>query len=468
MKVLLVSNGFPPRGQWGTEFYSHELVQALRGRKHDLMVLHPERTGRLPRYTLEDAVGSEGVPVKILHNPGDPDKAFADSYTNSKVEDIFRELLRKWQPDVVHFTYLLWGLSVRMPIVAREEGVPTVVTLTDYSMACHRGQMFDYSGKRCFGPHPAHVCARCIREPGQHDLPPLGLFAKQWAVRSLAAVGGMGRVVVTGDLERREECVREAIGSVDHLIAPTRVLAETFLGLGAAPEKLTELCYSIREAPMLPARKEPEGKIRFGFLGQFTPHKGLGTLLDAIRIMERRLPESVEPWEVALHGGPTGGRNKLYAGRLFGHDRGPRVCIEEPFPPTECGRILAGLHAVLVPSEWDENAPLTVLQARAAGVPVIGSDVPGIREVVIPGEHGILTPVGDAEALADAMREIVLRRMVRHRNPSLPVSLDDHVSKVESIYAAVKASKAGQASAAGQARGNGSPGTQSHSTQIEQ
>ena len=49
MKILIVSNGFPPSGQWGTEFYTHQLATGLLGRGHDVTVLCPERSGSRPR-----------------------------------------------------------------------------------------------------------------------------------------------------------------------------------------------------------------------------------------------------------------------------------------------------------------------------------------------------------------------------------------------------------------------------------
>ena len=88
----------------------------------------------------------------------------------------------------------------------------------------------------------------------------------------------------------------------------------------------------------------------------------------------------------------------------------------------------------MVPSQWDENAPLTVLQARAAGVPVIASDVPGVREVLQPGVHGLLFPHDEPEELADAMREIILGRFPRALTPSPLISYREHLARIENVY----------------------------------
>ncbi len=447
MRVLYVSYGFPPRGQWGTEYYTHQLALGARERGHDVAVFHPVRDGQRPRYTLERET-SEGFPVYLVHNAGDPRKRFADSYSNAGVEEVFERVLEEWRPDLVHFTYLIWGLSVRLPLACRARGIPTVVTLTDFGLVCHRGQMVDHRLRQCHGPHPAATCARCVREPSRYDAEPWRVFAKRWAARALAAVGGAGLVVTPRDVELREAAVRETLAAVDRLVAPTRVVEDVFLGLGVPRERLLHAPYGLREEPFAAARARPDGGagggpagrsgpriVRFGFLGQLMPHKGAHTLLEAVRILEHRLPESVEPWEVWIYGEGTRGRHRRYAEQLLAGDHGPRVYTCQPFAPFQIVRILSQLDAVVMPSEWDENAPLTALQARAAGVPVLASDVRGITEVIEDGVHGRIFPVGDSARLADAMRDVILGRLGRSAHAGVPVGYAEHLDLIDGLYA---------------------------------
>jgi glycosyltransferase involved in cell wall biosynthesis len=434
VRILVVSNGFPPRGKWGTEFYTQELVRGLAARGHELCVMHPERGGARPRGTVEE-VDAGGIRVFLLHNADDPNRAYASSYADPIAERAFADVLARVEPELVHFTYLLWGLSVRLVSVAAERGVPGVVTLTDYGLLCHRGQMFDHRLRACGGPHPASVCARCIRTPSRWDGGGFARAAKLAAARTAAFAGGLGRVVVTRDVERREEACRAALDAARALIAPTRVLAERFVAFGVDPARMTEIVYSFDETPWRAARAAPTGESHvFAFLGQLAPHKGVETLLEAAHRMERRLPESVEPWELRLYGEPAGGRNRRFGPAMLGRDHGPRVRFEPPFEPADAPAVLREVATIVVPSEWDENAPLTVLQARAAGIPVVGSDVRGIAEIVGP-EHGRLFAAGDAGALADALRAELLARRRRTAAPGLPLGLDAHLDALEALYA---------------------------------
>ncbi len=437
MRVLFVTLGYPPRGRYGTEFYTHQLVHGLAARGYEPCVFHPVRDGSKPRYTLERVV-EEGIPVHLLHNPGERTSRFEPSYRDTEVERVFAELLTRTKPDLVHFTYLLWGLSVGLPAVAHAAGIPSVITLTDYGLLCHRGQMFDGTLARCDGPHPPAVCAKCIREPGPYDLPPLARAAKRAAVRTLAAFGGFGRVVVERDLARRESAVAEAFDAASLLIAPTRALAAAFLKKGVPSEKLVELVYSFDDTPYVALRgaAAPDPP-RFGFLAQFAPHKGLATLIEAARLLERLAGD--RPWELVLHGAPVGGRHALYADHVL-QRMGARVRIGAPFEPEEAPAVISGFSAIVLPSEWDENAPLSVLQARALGVPVLGTNVAGIAEALTPEAAKRLVPIGDAEALARRMQDVLDGTIGREPAPGLPLRLDAHLDKIAALYARISGS----------------------------
>jgi len=433
-RVLLVSNGFPPEGQWGTEFYTHQLATGLQERGREVALFLPVRDQEAARFTLRRSARL-GLDLFELVNCGDPKKGFEDSYQNDGVDEAFARALREFQPDVVHFNHLLWGLSVGMLRLAKESGALVVTTVTDLGLLCHKGQFFNAELSTCDGPSSSAKCARCVREPSRHDALPAALLLRRASVRAAAMAGGLGRIVVARDIERRRSQIAEALRFVDRWVFPTRALQAEFQAQGIAREGSLVLPYGIDESAFdLPSVKDPEGGFRFSFFGQFMPHKGLEILLGAVRLMESSLPESVMPWSLRCYGHGSLGRHKHYAPRAFGLVRGSRRVQDAGcFPPLEAPRVMAKTDALVVPSVWMENAPLTVLQARAAGVPVIASDVSGIREIIEPGRHGALVPPGDERALADAMRASLLAGPRRYA-PDPITRYSDHLDEVEALY----------------------------------
>ena len=435
MKILVVSNGYPPRGRFGTEFYTRALVRGLVQRGHEVEVLHPVRDGKEQRYGLR-TVREDGVPVHLLANAGDPGRGFVSSYRDRNVEKVFGSLVRERGFDLVHCVYLLWGLSVGLPRVARNLGVPTVVTVTDHGLVCHRGQMFDCHLQPCGGPREAATCARCIRTPAPFDLPPGARRLKAGLAQALALVGGLGRVVTRSDVMAREAAVREAFDAAALFIAPTPPIAAALFARGLPQHKLEHLVYAFDEQPYSDlAGQAPPATPRIGFLGQLAPHKGLGTLVEAARQLARE--RGGESFELILHGAPSTGRHRLFADHVLAHVSPARVVRGAPFEPDQAPRILAGFSALAVPSEWDENAPLAVLQARALGLPVLGSDVGGIRAVLEEPRHGLLVTPGDVEAWKGALARVVDGGLERVARPALPLSLGSHLDRLESMYAAV-------------------------------
>jgi glycosyltransferase involved in cell wall biosynthesis len=98
-----------------------------------------------------------------------------------------------------------------------------------------------------------------------------------------------------------------------------------------------------------------------------------------------------------------------------------------------------------VPSIWFETGPQVVLEAHAAGVPVVGSDLGGIAERVQDGVNGLLVPPGDPLALAAALRsfvddpDLLTRLRPRHRVRTMDEVADETVAAYAQLLASVPA-----------------------------
>jgi len=134
------------------------------------------------------------------------------------------------------------------------------------------------------------------------------------------------------------------------------------------------------------------------FVGRLRIRKGVEVLLAALAELRRSFPSAVLRIAGGGEHGPALERRAAELGLgdavvFLGSCDGPRV-----------RRLLAGAAALVVPSIY-EGMPLVVLEAMAAGVPVVASAVSGIPEVVVDGETGWLVPPESPAALAAALGE---------------------------------------------------------------
>jgi len=425
-RVLLVARGYPPHGRWGSEFYTRELARGLARRGLDVEVLCPTPHERTFAFTDADGVVVRFLPRDVVRH-----RSLEASYEDAEFEREFERELLRFDPDVVHFTHLLWSLSVRLPEIARAHGRPTVLTLTDFGLVCHRGQLIDHADAPCRTTSAAD-CARCIREPGRWEIGPVAKRLKRSLAHGLAALGGLGLVVTARDLERRAVAIERALAALDLAITPTAALRRELVARGLPALKTLELVYALDEAPYRAARPIPTSPVtRIGFLSQFAPHKGVGVLLEAARRLRRR--GLTTGYTIDLYGLGEVGRHRRYARRMLAEDQGSTVRVRTPFGADEAPAVLAELAAVVLPSAWCENAPLAALQARAAGVPVVASDAPGLAEILRDGRDGWLFPMGDAEALTERLTAVIARGPSRVR-AGAPLSYGDHLDRLLESY----------------------------------
>jgi glycosyltransferase involved in cell wall biosynthesis len=201
-----------------------------------------------------------------------------------------------------------------------------------------------------------------------------------------------------------------------HVITPSAYLRELAITWGVAPQHVSVLP---NPHPRLP-EPEPRDALRasFGmngatlaFAGRLTAQKSLEVALDALA--------GVDGVELLIAGdGDTRGTLERHA-----QERGiaERVRFLGPLDRRRVVDLFRAADASVLSSSW-ENFPHTVVEALAAGTPVIATAIGGVAEVVRDGENGLLVPAGDSAALRDAIASFFgdadLRRRLRAAAPA--------------------------------------------------
>jgi phosphatidylinositol alpha-mannosyltransferase len=168
---------------------------------------------------------------------------------------------------------------------------------------------------------------------------------------------------------------------------------------------------SAEGGPRLAGEPEP---LRILFIGQAVERKGLPVLLRAFEALREHVPATL----TLVGAGPD------EVAPLLLDDRGVRALgkVSEERKAAE----LARAQVLCAPSLGGESFGMVLTEAFAAGTPVVASDIAGYRDVVRDGLDGVLTPRGDARALAEALRRLALEP---HRRAGMAVAARERAER---------------------------------------
>jgi GT2 family glycosyltransferase/glycosyltransferase involved in cell wall biosynthesis len=448
MRVLQVVHGFPPMSHGGTETYSHALATRLCDQYgDDIVVLTREQRPDRPEYRVRDE-HRDGLRVRWINNTFRETRSFEESYDNPAVTRLAADFIDEIRPDVAHIHHLTC-LSTGIVFELNRRGIPIVVTLHDYWLLCHRGQLLDLHLQRCRGPLE-DGCSACVGVAGHAGS---GLYTGARIVRALEArlpervsqpLRRGAEQVATRLAESTEDQVRarlthmrRVLDSVDHVLAPSRHIRNRFLPVVAA-ERIEVSEYGIARGRFstMPHRSRPsQGRLHLGFLGSLMVSKAPHLAIEAYR----RLPEGSAALTIVGGHSPYHGDDS-YRGQLEPLLQTPGVTAQGAVPLDAIPGIMATFDLVVVPSIWEENSPLVIREAFAAGVPVVASRIGGIPETVTDGAGGLLFEPGDADDLARVLRRVVeepdLLATLRATIP-LVRDIDDDTRATRALYEAL-------------------------------
>ena len=440
MRILQVVHGFPPDVNGGTEAYVRDLAEAQAAAGDEVAVFTRHGDGNVRDLAVR--TWSDGpVDVVSVNNTFHSCESYESSYENPAIDRIATEFIDAWQPDVVHIQHLTC-LSTGIPRSAAKRHIPVVMTLNDYWLICHRGQLVDLDGRRCDGPWDKG-CARCL-PPGA--LASTKAFQTTRTLQSLplpgmsAAIGVAARVwdaATPSDRIRaatfaRLQHMRRAVEDVRFFLAPSATLAAEFRRFGLPEDRVLRCNQGISTARFAGIRRAPSSQLRIGFAGGLQPTKGGDILIDAVDC----LPPGSAVVDVLGSGAGYHGDHR-FANAMqsrLGHSAVRRLgsVSHERMPA-----VLADVDVLVVPSIWIENAPFIIREAFAAGVPVVASNFGGMAEMVRHGIDGLLFRAGDADALGATLRRLVdepqLLATLR-AGITEPMSIEEDAAHLREVY----------------------------------
>lgn len=265
-------------------------------------------------------------------------------------------LIEDFRPDVVHAHNLFPSLSPAALRVGGRKSIPTLVTLHNYRLMCLPGT-FVRDGK---------ICEDCLGKPPWRGV--VHRCHRDSAGASAVLAGSIGFHRAASSFERpiRYLAVSEFLRSkhIEHGFPPEQVIVKPNFAW--------------------PALRRSGPGAYFLYLGRLAPEKGVSHLMrswDRVDAPLRIVGDGPEI-EDLKRSAPS---NVEFTG---------------PIPGPDVPGVLADARALLVPSTWYEGAPRGIIEAFAAGVPVVASAIGGLSELIAEGSNGFLAKPGHADSWA--------------------------------------------------------------------
>ncbi len=185
---------------------------------------------------------------------------------------------------------------------------------------------------------------------------------------------------------------------------------EVLANVGIKPERIALIPGSGVDADRFRPIPEPDGQVTVAFVGRMLAHKGVRTLMEAQRILRA----SGIPCDLLLAGTPDPA-NPTSIPQIEVAGWGRESGVTWLGHVADIATVWRRAHIAVLPSRGGEGVPKSLLEAAALGRPLIATDVPGCRDIVIHEKTGLLVPVDDPQALAAAILRLVRSSQQRVR-----------------------------------------------------
>ena len=411
MRILLANTFHYPRG--GASIYALRQEELLRSRGHELFPFAMRHPKSIPAPKTDEYWPSyiDYPALLAKKSPRNIARVLKRTIYSKEAAECLRRLIDKKGPfDVAHLHNIMHHLTPSILDPLRENGIPIVWTLHDFSLLCPNTNFInDRTGK---------LCTKCLKGGLRFINAPLSRCKKgSFAASSMAAI------------EAWNHRLRHIADKVDLFISPSEFLVKKFVEAGFDAAKFRV----VRAFVDLPAEGPSSGGDYVLYAGRLSREKGLNILVSAWRNMP---PDAI----LKIAGsGPIDAELREMASDI---DNIEFLGFVEP---SRLRRIRRDARFTVVPSVGWDNFPISAQESLADGVPVLGSRSGGIPEMVIPGKTGELFERGKIEGLFEKARRLwddpeLCRSMgiEAQRFARDNFAPEDHAKRLEEIYASLR------------------------------
>jgi glycosyltransferase involved in cell wall biosynthesis len=367
MNILQVNNYHFVKG--GSERYYFELSKLLKEYGHNILYfsVHDQNNILSEFSNYFGSSMSFDTGQNIIKKIETAFRMLYSFENNNKI----RKLLNDYKVDIAHTHNIYHRVCPSVFDVLRKRGVPIIMTLHDYKLGCSIYNFYrnDY------------ICEECISIDKQR------VFKNRCTKGSL-----MLSLFHWLEFEIHNNVFDIYRKNVVFFVCPSLFSLKKHAEIGIPEEKLIHIPNFINTDTINPNYNKGDYIL---FVGRLSKEKGILTLLKAVKglnVVIRIVGDGPMRIEYENYARKNEISNVIFEGYKSGE---------------ELRDFFKNAAFLIIPSEWYENAPMTILESFAYGKPVIGSNIGGIPEMVRHGESGLLFEMGNAEDLRTKIKEML-------------------------------------------------------------
>lgn len=451
MKVLFVSryvDPYPVGGNKNVFLQAQSLIRDFDVNVEILTWPHNDLwTGPLPPVSTQPnllLVEREGVTYHIFSAPDRYDLPAGGAVLSAadwdEAVEYGMQILLKLEPNIVHLQHrhgLWWILES-----AQRLDIATIYSNHDWGIPCMRTVLVKGSNQLCDGVVEPSKCGSCIRT-GRSSLlgrmnerlvdnvvgERLAYLASKLPIlgKSLRRRGFVTQKAETRTLIHHQRATR-VIERLSHCFTPSQFGATFFTQLGCPKDRITVLPWyhnPIDQAKTL----NPDQPFTISYIGRVSPEKGVAFIFSALEALD-----GCEPVLLRV----AGANESAYCTRLRArYPVSVGVHAVEWLDWSKVEPLFQTTDVTIIPSQWVDNTPLSLIESLTYQTPVVATRVPPIEELLVEGETGFLADFGSVLSLTDAIRRALCHKS-RIRSGSIVFPrmhrLDEYMAKVVEVY----------------------------------
>ncbi len=372
----------------GAEVYAQSLVGALRARGHEVALFGASPGAEVDRPDL-----------RVIQRPlYDPERLLRDG----PVLAALRDYTQRFRPDVVH-AHNVFSVALEVVEFLCSQDVPLLHTVHDFQVLCPNSWCVRGDGSPC----PGGAGEQCFQHGCQANYP-----YRAWDVL-LSAV--RHRILSQG---------------TNTAVAPSAYLVERLRAHGWRDVRHMPYFIDFEPGP----RDAPRDPAEILYVGRLQREKGIDVLLAAMPEVLREHPDARL---TILGGGAESQALRAMAGRMGLSDR---VRFLDSVPRQSLGEFYSGASLCVLPSIWTENSPLVAYECLLSGLPMIGSRIGGIPELIEPDCGYTFRPRDSADLASQVIRYLRLPSQQRQhmseaaRARARTFDKTSHLERMEQLY----------------------------------